>query len=338
MNISIGSYKVRVEILVAIVVVFCIIFGYLLYDCCKMNLFEGMNHLQRAQKRAQRAITTAATAPSATATTSASAASQIALAEATRMAAERQAEAERQAAERQAAEAARQEAAQQEAERQAEEAERQAEEAERQAAEELQQEADLKAALEAEADAAEEAAQQELLQAAQQAAQQAAEEAALLEEQQALLQEANRAQQEANRAQQTTDRLQQEADRLQQEADRASNTVTEGFSGNNYTSMGPEFASVNAPKYIMNPSTWAMQSLTYSPGTKPGAGVQDFWNRQKQQIPPPEGQLDFFAKTEFKPECCPNTYSTSTGCACMDMGSYTFLQQRGFNNIPFSAY
>ena len=332
MNISIGSYKVRVEILVAIVVVFCIIFGYLLYDCCyKMNLFEGMNPLQRARERAQQAIAKAATAPSATATTSASAASQIELAEATRMAAERQAEAERQAAERQAEEAARQEAAQQEAERQAEEAERQA-------AEELQQEADLKAALEAEADAAEEAAQQELLQAAQQAAQQAAEEAARLEEQQALLQQANRAQQEANRAQQTTDRLQQEADRLQQEADRASNTVTEGFSGNNYTSMGPEFASVNAPKYIMNPSTWAMPTLTYSPGTKPGAGVQDFWNRQKQQIPPPEGQLDFFAKTEFKPECCPNTYSTSNGCACMDMGSYTFLKQRGFNNIPFSAY
>ena len=102
MNISIGSYKVRVEILVAIVVVFCIIFGYLLYDCCKMNLFEGMNPLQRARERAQQAIAKAATAPSATATTSASAASQIELAEATRMAAERQAEAERQAAERQA--------------------------------------------------------------------------------------------------------------------------------------------------------------------------------------------------------------------------------------------
>jgi hypothetical protein len=102
--------------------------------------------------------------------------------------------------------------------------------------------------------------------------------------------------------------------------------------------MGPEFANVNAPKYIMNPSTWAMQSLTYSPGTKPGSGVQDFWNRQKQQIPPPEGQLDFFAKTEFKPECCPSAFSSSNGCACMDMGSYTFLKNRGGNNVPFSEY
>jgi len=325
MNISIGSYKVRVEILVAIVVVFCIIFGYLLCDCYKMNLFEGMNPLQRARERAQRAIATAGATGGATAGATAGAtggATAGATAEAARQ----------EEAARQAAEAARQEAARQEAEA----ARQAAEEAQQEAA---RQEADLKAALEAEADAAEEAAQQELLQAAQQAAQQAAEEAALLEEQQALLQEANRAQQEANRAQQTTDRLQQEADRLQQEVDRASNfTVTEGFSGNNYTSMGPEFASVNAPKYIMNPSTWAMPTLTYSPGTKPGAGVQTFWDRPKQQIPPPEGQLDFFAKTEFKPECCPNTYSTSNGCACMDMGSYTFLKQRGFNNIPFSEY
>ena len=41
MDISIGSYKVRVEILVAIVVVFWIMFGHLLCGCCRMNLFEG---------------------------------------------------------------------------------------------------------------------------------------------------------------------------------------------------------------------------------------------------------------------------------------------------------
>jgi hypothetical protein len=102
--------------------------------------------------------------------------------------------------------------------------------------------------------------------------------------------------------------------------------------------MGPEFASVDAPKYIMNPSTWSMPTLTYSPGTTPDAGVQQILDRPKQQIPPPEGQLDFFAKTEFKPECCPNTFSSSTGCACMDMGSYNFLKQRGNNNVPFSEF
>ena len=41
MDISIGSYKVRVEILAAIVVIFWILFGHLLCGCCRMNLFEG---------------------------------------------------------------------------------------------------------------------------------------------------------------------------------------------------------------------------------------------------------------------------------------------------------
>lgn len=116
------------------------------------------------------------------------------------------------------------------------------------------------------------------------------------------------------------------------------NTTTEGFTSANNTSMGPEFASIDAPKYIMNPSTWAMPTLTYSPGTKPDAGVKEFWNRPKQPIPPPEGQLNFFATTEFKPECCPSAFSTSTGCACLDMGAYNFLKNRGGNNVPFSDY
>ena len=119
---------------------------------------------------------------------------------------------------------------------------------------------------------------------------------------------------------------------------RYNNNTTEGFTGANDSSMGPEFANIDAPKYIMNPSTWAMPTLTYSPGTTPDAGVKAIWDRPKQQIPPPEGQLSFFATTEFKPECCPNTFSSSTGCACMTVDQYDFLRKRGFNNVPFSDY
>jgi len=113
---------------------------------------------------------------------------------------------------------------------------------------------------------------------------------------------------------------------------------TEGFTGANITSMGPEFAATNTPDYIMNPSTWSMPTLTYSPGTTPSAGVQAIWDRPKQQIPLPEGQLDMFATTEFKPECCPNAYSSSTGCACMTMGQYTALRTRFGNNVPYSEF
>ena len=112
----------------------------------------------------------------------------------------------------------------------------------------------------------------------------------------------------------------------------------EGFTGANNTAMGPEFAEARSPDYIMNPATWSAPSLTYSPGTKPGAGVQAIWDRPKQPIPLPEGEMDMFATTEFKPECCPNTYSSSTGCACMTMNQYKYLKERGSNNVPYSEF
>ena len=120
--------------------------------------------------------------------------------------------------------------------------------------------------------------------------------------------------------------------------DTTTTTTTEGFVGSNNMSSGPEFAAAQSSGYIMNPSKWAMPTLTYSPGTTPSAGVQAIWDRPKQQIPLPEGQLDMLANTEFKPECCPNTYSNSSGCACLDIGSYNFLRERGGNNNPYSEY
>lgn len=118
----------------------------------------------------------------------------------------------------------------------------------------------------------------------------------------------------------------------------ATTMTTEGFTGANNSAMGPEFAGAKTPDYIMNPSTWSMPTLTYSPGTKPDAGVKAIWNRPKQPIPLPEGQLDMFATTPFAPECCPNAYSSSMGCACMTVDQYNYLRERGSNNVPYSEY
>jgi hypothetical protein len=112
----------------------------------------------------------------------------------------------------------------------------------------------------------------------------------------------------------------------------------EGFTGANNSSYGPEFAAAKSPDYILNPSTWSAPTLTYSPGTAPDAGVKAIWDRPNQPIPLPKGELDFFATTKFKPECCPNAYSSSTGCACMTVKQYDYLQQRGGNNVPYSEY
>lgn len=114
--------------------------------------------------------------------------------------------------------------------------------------------------------------------------------------------------------------------------------VKEGFVGSNNAAYGPEFSASKAPGYMMKPDTWAMPTLTYSKGKAPDAGVKAIWDREKQPIPLPEGELDMFATTPFKPECCPNAYSSSEGCACMTVDQYDFLQNRGSNNVPYSEY
>lgn len=130
------------------------------------------------------------------------------------------------------------------------------------------------------------------------------------------------------------------ANRYQQnnEDTTTDSSTTEGFVGANNTASGPEFGGAKTPGYIMEPSKWSMPTLTYSPGATPDAGVKSIWDRPKQPVPLPEGELDMFATTEFKPECCPNTYSSSTGCACMTVDQYQYLRQRGSNNVPYDIY
>lgn len=113
---------------------------------------------------------------------------------------------------------------------------------------------------------------------------------------------------------------------------------TEGFVGANNTATGPEFSAAKTPGFFMDPSKWSMPNLSYSPGATPSAGVKAIWDRPKQPIPLPKGELDIFATTPFKPECCPNAYSNSTGCACMTVDQYSYLTTRGGNNVPYSQY
>jgi hypothetical protein len=110
----------------------------------------------------------------------------------------------------------------------------------------------------------------------------------------------------------------------------------EGFINANNKGYGPEFSASKSAGYIMRPDTWAMPTLSYSKGTTPSAGAQDILNRNNPPLAP--GEMDMFANTPFKPECCPNAFSSSEGCACMDMQQYNMLIHRGSNNVPYSEY
>jgi len=111
----------------------------------------------------------------------------------------------------------------------------------------------------------------------------------------------------------------------------------EGFTGAN-TNYG-ESSSYSLKNYNpVNTSSWMQPSLVVTPGKPMSAGAQAIMNRPSQPLPLPKGELDMFATTQFKPECCPNTYSKSTGCACMTTGQYNYLITRGGNNEPYSEY
>lgn len=97
----------------------------------------------------------------------------------------------------------------------------------------------------------------------------------------------------------------------------------EGFTGIQFSST---FSDAHAKPANMN--SW------YQNGSTPSAIDAN----GTQPIPLPNDEMVLFATTKFKPECCPSSYSTSTGCACMTNGQYKYLQERGGNNVPYSEY
>jgi hypothetical protein len=111
----------------------------------------------------------------------------------------------------------------------------------------------------------------------------------------------------------------------------------EGFTGANINFGQSSSYNLNGDQPT-NTSNWFQPNLSVVSGQSLSQGVQDFLSRPKQPVPLPEGEMLMFANTEFKPECCPNTYSTSTGCACMTGQQYNYLVLRGSNNVPYSEY
>lgn len=108
-------------------------------------------------------------------------------------------------------------------------------------------------------------------------------------------------------------------------------TQKEGFAGANanFSQYGSE---------SVDTSSWFAQNMVVKPGQSNSAGVNSILNRAPQPVPLPEGEMLLFATTPFKPECCPNTYTSSQGCACMTGQQYNYLTQRGMNNVPYSEY
>jgi len=109
-----------------------------------------------------------------------------------------------------------------------------------------------------------------------------------------------------------------------------------------YSNVGREgFASVasSALPYKLNnkqpdfdTNTWKQIATTVSSKTPMYEPTKD------ARTPLPGRELDFFFNTPFKPECCPNSFSTDRGCACTTQNQNAYLVTRGGNNVPYSEY
>ena len=111
----------------------------------------------------------------------------------------------------------------------------------------------------------------------------------------------------------------------------------EGFVGANINYGQSSHYDLNSNDPI-NTSSWNAPDMTVVPGKPLSDGVKKFLAREPQPVPLPEGEMLMFANTPFKPECCPNTYSNSSGCACMTGTQYNYLVTRAGNNVPYSEY
>ena len=104
----------------------------------------------------------------------------------------------------------------------------------------------------------------------------------------------------------------------------AKKKVAEGFGNRGNQNSAPYSLNETAP---IDTSKWMGADLTsYST-----PGSQDILNRPEQPVPLPEGEMAMFSTTKFSPECCPNAYSTGSGCACMTKKQYDYIHNRGGN-------
>jgi len=55
-------------------------------------------------------------------------------------------------------------------------------------------------------------------------------------------------------------------------------------------------------------------------------------------VPLADGQLYMFAENKFDASCCPSTYSSSTGCACLSPEQAKYLNERGGNRTLNSQF
>lgn len=114
----------------------------------------------------------------------------------------------------------------------------------------------------------------------------------------------------------------------------SSGVVTEGF---RKISDIADAAAVNYQMGMDNPGSWGQKAMGYASDMGYNTVLSSHANYKGTDVPL-QGTLNFFKDNAFKPECCPSTYTSSTGCACTSVSQLNYLNQRGGNRTLASEF
>jgi len=95
--------------------------------------------------------------------------------------------------------------------------------------------------------------------------------------------------------------------------------LDEGFENKSNATFGPSYLSNSDSTFVIDPSKWS-----YSGGATPTIAKPNYTKDPSQ--------MNIIENMKFAPECCPSSYSSSQGCACMSDDTLDFLASRGGNN------
>ena len=107
----------------------------------------------------------------------------------------------------------------------------------------------------------------------------------------------------------------------------SSGVVKEGF---RKISDIADAASLNYHMNADQPGSWSQKAMGYAADMGYNTVLASHANYKGTEVPL-QGTMNFFKNNSFKPECCPSTYTSSTGCACTSVAQLNYLNQRGGN-------
>lgn len=96
-------------------------------------------------------------------------------------------------------------------------------------------------------------------------------------------------------------------------------------------------ASLNYQMEDDNKGSWTQKALGYASDMGYNTVLSKHANYKGTEVPLQNTML-FFKNNSFKPECCPSTYSSSSGCACTSISQLNYLNQRGGNRTYSSEF